>query len=93
MTDNKFITRVEIGEGKTMNEQKHDDELTLYTAQEVAGILRVSYMTVVAMLRQGKLKGFRVGREWRISEKELKNYLNNSMAESSKDTDDQKDDQ
>lgn len=46
-----------------------------YTVKEVADMLRVSQMTIVRELDRGNLKGVRVAKNWRISEENLKNYL------------------
>jgi excisionase family DNA binding protein len=49
----------------------------LFTPEEVASLLRVKVVTVHSWLRQGKLKGFRVGgRLWRISREQLQEFLN-----------------
>ena len=47
----------------------------LLTVHEVAGIMRVSNMTVYRLIRAGELKAARVGRGYRIRESELDAYL------------------
>ena len=47
----------------------------LLTPMEVAAVLRVSHRTVVRWLQQGRLRGIRVGRQWRIPEEELQAIL------------------
>jgi len=51
-----------------MNEQ-------LLTPENVSKRLQVNLRTVHAWLRAGRLKGYRVGRLWRIEEKELQAFL------------------
>jgi excisionase family DNA binding protein len=41
---------------------------------EAAEHLRVSTRTVYELLESGKLRGFRIGRAWRISEDELRRF-------------------
>lgn len=48
---------------------------TLLTAAEVAEQLRVSKMTVYRLVRRGELPAVRVGRNYRIRERELRAYL------------------
>ena len=47
----------------------------LLTVHEVAGIMRVSNMTVYRLIRSGELKAARVGRGYRIRESEVDAYL------------------
>lgn len=50
-------------------------ELTCYTIQEVAELLKVHFHTVRKLLRQGDLKSFRVGSQIRIARQELEDYI------------------
>lgn len=45
------------------------------TPVQAAERLQVSVFTVQEWLRQGKLKGFKVGRLWRIREADLDNFI------------------
>jgi len=45
--------------------------MNLFTAQEVADRLRVHYLTVLIMMRNGTIKATKVGRAWRVQEDEL----------------------
>ena len=47
----------------------------LLTVHEVAGIMRVSNMTVYRLIRAGELRAARVGRGYRIRESEVDAYL------------------
>ena len=51
------------------------EELKLYNPQEVADILRVSRQTVYNYIHAGKLKSVNHGKACRISEKDLKEFL------------------
>jgi len=55
----------------------------LYTAQEVADLLRYSVRTIQSVLRSGKLKGLqlREGGEWRILGQHLLDFINQPMEE------------
>jgi len=47
----------------------------LLRPEEVAELLQVSRRTVVRWLKEGRLKGVRVGRLWRVREEDLGAFL------------------
>ena len=47
----------------------------LLTPKEVAEKLKVSEQTVLRWLRNGKLKGVKAGRLWRIREEDLQEFI------------------
>ncbi len=47
----------------------------LLTVGEVADVMRVSRMTVYRLIRRGQLKAIRVGRNYRVREDDLNEYL------------------
>ena len=47
----------------------------LLTPKEVAEKLRVSEQTVLRWLRNGKLKGVKVGKLWRVREEDLQELI------------------
>jgi len=48
---------------------------TLLTPEQVGGILKVTPRTVKNLLRDGTLKGSKVGRFWRIQPQDLNDYI------------------
>ncbi len=52
-----------------MNDEK------LLTPTDVANRLQVHERTVTVWLRKGHLRGFKVGKEWRISSDDLQAFL------------------
>lgn len=46
-----------------------------YSTEEVSEILGISTYTIREYIRNGSLKGFKIGREWRISESDLQEFL------------------
>jgi excisionase family DNA binding protein len=52
-----------------------DREYRLLTVREVAGSMRVSTMTVYRLIRAGALPAIRVGKHFRIRERDLDSYL------------------
>ena len=52
-----------------------EKESPLFTVAEAARYLRVHEQTVYSLLRSGRLKGVKVGREWRIHKEALDEYL------------------
>lgn len=55
-----------------------DSDLTLYTVKEVAIILKVTYRTVWNYIKAGKLKAGKIGREWKVTETDLREFVNSS---------------
>lgn len=47
-----------------------------YTTQEIADIFRVDYMTVYRWIRAGKLKAYKIEKQYRITELDLERFLN-----------------
>src|SRR5687767_380504 len=45
-----------------------------YRLREVAERLSVARETVLRLLHQGTLKGYKVGRDWRVTESELRRF-------------------
>ncbi len=50
----------------------------LLTPPQVAKHLQVNERTVTQWLRLGHLRGFKIGKEWRVSERDLDNFLEQS---------------
>ncbi|MDO8430183.1 MAG: helix-turn-helix domain-containing protein [bacterium] len=47
-----------------------------YLAQELADSLRVNVMTIYRWIKAGKLKAYKIGKEFRIDKKEFNQFLN-----------------
>ena len=47
----------------------------LLTVDEVCDILRIGHNTICTLLKEGKLKGFRCGRIWKIPKLAVENYI------------------
>ena len=47
-----------------------------YTAKELAEKLRVNIMTIYRYIKAGKLKAYKMSKEFRISKKEFNKFLN-----------------
>jgi excisionase family DNA binding protein len=54
---------------------------TLYTAPEVADILRVDLRTVYRWIKSDKLRAVKVGRRWRISSDTLKTIKKRGLSD------------
>jgi excisionase family DNA binding protein len=46
-----------------------------YTISDVANLLQTKEATVRKYLRENKLKGYKVGKFWRIKELDLENFM------------------
>ena len=47
-----------------------------YIAKELAEKLRVNIMTIYRYIKAGKLKAYKIGKEFRIDKKEFDKFLN-----------------
>jgi excisionase family DNA binding protein len=47
-----------------------------YTAKELAEKLRVNIMTIYRYIKAGKLKAYKIGKEFRIDKEEFNKFLN-----------------
>jgi len=47
-----------------------------YLIEELANSLRVSKMTLYRYIKKGKLKAYKIGKEFRIDKTEFNNFLN-----------------
>ena len=47
-----------------------------YTAEELAEKLRVNIMTIYRYIKAGKLKAYKIGKEFRIDKDEFNKFLN-----------------
>jgi len=46
------------------------------TAKEVADILRVDIMTIYRYIKAGKIKAYKIGKEFRMREEDFNKFLN-----------------
>jgi excisionase family DNA binding protein len=53
----------------------------LYTVQEIADALRVHSRTAYRLVKEGKIKGIKVGSQWRIPESALLEYIDSGWKE------------
>ncbi len=58
-----------------MEKQNNHTSVKSYTLKEICDILDVSYRTVLKYVESGRLKGVKIGRNWRISERNLQRFI------------------
>ena len=49
--------------------------MVLYTASEVADLLRLNHQVVQRKLQAGEIPGYRIGRDWRVEQSQLMDWL------------------
>lgn len=47
-----------------------------YKTEELASLLQVNVMTIYRYIKAGKLKAYKIGREFRINKNDFTNFLN-----------------
>ena len=55
--------------------QRPFSDLKFYTAAEVAAILKLNHQVLARKLLAGEIPAYKIGKDWRIEEKELMNWL------------------
>ncbi len=55
-----------------------------FTTEQVANILQVHPFTILKFIKEGKLKGIKLGRVYRIMESDIKNFLEERMTKKEK---------
>ncbi len=56
-------------------EKQNNTNIKSYTVKEICDILDISYRTVLKYVESGRLKGVKIGRNWRISERNLQKFI------------------
>ena len=52
------------------------DAIRLYTLTELEPILGVSHRTLQSYIKDGRLKGVKIGGKWKVSEEVLRKFIN-----------------
>jgi len=47
----------------------------IYTPEQIADYLQIHHLTVLKLLKNGKLEGIKIGRMYRITEGSIKKFL------------------
>ena len=53
----------------------------LLTIQEVAEVLKIAQSTIRRWLNEGKMKGVKLGRQWRVKQSELDRIIEQGIQE------------
>lgn len=58
------------------------DKHNFYTVNETAELLKLSHLTIWRYIKSGKLPAYKLGRDWRIKESDLEEFLESRRAKS-----------
>lgn len=61
---------------RTEANAKKLDSIRLYTLSELEPILGVTHRTLQTYIKDGRLKGVKIGGKWKISEEVLRKFIN-----------------
>ena len=50
-------------------------DIEVYTLKEIEDLLQVTRRTLYNWIKGGKLKAFRIGKEWRVTKEALQEFL------------------
>jgi excisionase family DNA binding protein len=62
-------------EGKT-NRTSELEELKVYSLTEIEPILGVTHRTLLTYIKDGRLKGVKIGGKWKVSGDNLRKFVN-----------------
>ena len=54
---------------------KEVQEVENYTTQQVADILQLKPKTIREYIKQGKIRAYKIGKSWRVTEEDLKEFI------------------
>lgn len=57
------------------------NNIKIYTLLEVVDILKVTRRSVYNYIKHGQLKAVKMGREWRVTEEDLKDFISKGTEE------------
>lgn len=57
------------------------EDIKVYTLREVEAILKVTQRTLYNYIKGGQLKAVKLGRNWRVTEEALREFLNTGTME------------
>lgn len=63
-------------EARTERNAAKLDAIRLYTLTELEPILGVTHRTLQTYIKDGRLKGVKIGGKWKISEEMLRKFIN-----------------
>lgn len=52
---------------------------TLYTVREIADTLRIHPRTAYRLIQEGRIRGIKVGSQWRVPESSLLEYIESGL--------------
>ena len=58
------------------NNMQNLDGLRLYTLTELEGVLNLTHRTLQTYIKDGRLKGVKIGNRWKVTEESLRDFLN-----------------
>lgn len=57
------------------------DKVIVYDVNDLIDILNVTRVTIIKYIKLGKIKGFKFGNSWRVTEEALREFIKRSERE------------
>ncbi len=58
------------------NRTNNLEKLKVYSLTEIEPILGVTHRTLLTYIKNGRLKGVKIGGKWKVSEENLRKFIN-----------------
>jgi len=55
-----------------------NNNLKVYKVNDLIDILGVTRVTIIKYIKKGRIKGFKIGNSWRVTEEALLNFIKES---------------
>lgn len=59
-----------------INRTNNLEKLKVYSLTEIEPILGVTHRTLLTYIKNGRLKGVKIGGKWKVSEENLRKFIN-----------------
>lgn len=79
--DNVIISDKEFEMMENIFESINKPEVDILNLDETADLLRVSNQTIYNMIKAGRIKAYKVGREWRFMKSDIESFIQGVSAE------------
>lgn len=75
-----YLTKPQQKGSNRMNRKEQLETFAVYSLTELEPVLGVTHRTLLQYVKDGKLKAVKIGGKWKVSEDNLKAFINGDRA-------------